>query len=264
MTTNPLNLLVPTFERRHVVALLRHFSDMTEEFQKGDWEGAIAKSGKFLEAVLKALHVRTGGTPPTGKHFKVDTIINALAATSPGSIDDSIRLTIPRACRFIYDVASNRGGRHDPDEIDPNEMDAQAVVTQASWVLAEMIRHAQRGAATMGEAKESVESLMRRKYPLIEKIDGHTFFHGHNASGTDVAMVILLDSYPRRVAPDDLVAQLESNKFSPNNARMAVGRIDRYVHRDKDGMLVLLAPGLAKAEQIVQGAMEKAKQYGTA
>lgn len=260
MTTDPLNLLVPTFERRHVVALLRHFSDMTEEFQKGDWESAVAKSGKFTEAVLKALYVRTGGTPPTGKHFKVDTIINALAATSSSFVDESIRLTIPRACRFIYHVASNRGGRHDPDEIDPNEMDAQAVVAQASWVLAEMIRHAQHGTGTMEEAKRAVESLMRRRYPLIEKIDGRTYFHGHKASATDVAMVILLDAYPRRVAADELLAQVTSNKFKPNNAKMAVSRIGRYVDRDKDGKLVLLAPGLVEAEEIVREAMKRGRR----
>jgi hypothetical protein len=260
MTTDPLSLLLPTFERRHVAALLRHFSDMTEEFQKGDWEGAIAKSGKFLEAVLKALYVRTGHTPPTGKHFKVDAIITSLAGTPAASADDTIRLTIPRACRFMYDVASNRGGRHDPDEIDPNEMDAHAVVTQASWVLAEMIRHAQHGAATMEEAKATVESLMRRKYPLIEKIDGRTYFHGHKASGTDVALVILFDCYPKRIAADDLVTQVKSNKFSLHNARVAVTRIDRYVDRDKGGKLMLLAPGLVKAEAILRGAVEKAKR----
>lgn len=257
--TDPQKLLVAAFKREHVAALLRHFAGMTEEFEKGDWEDATAKGGKFVEAVLKALFVRTGKTPPKGKDFKVDAIIIALAATPLGSVDNSIRLTIPRACRFIYEVASNRGGRHDPDEIDPNEMDAQAVVSQGSWILAEMIRYAQRGARTMEEAKRAVESVMRRRYPLIEKIDGRTYFHGRKASGTDVAMVILLDTYPRRVAADDLVAQLTSNKFSLNNAKMAVSRIDRYVDRDKEGKLMLLAPGLVKAEAILREAMLKAK-----
>src|SRR5712664_337463 len=151
------------------MALLRHFSGVTEDFQAGNWEDSIAKGGKFIEAALKALYVRTGNTPAKGKLFKVDSVINALAGTAAGSIDDTIRLTIPRACRFVYDVASNRGGRHDPDEIDPNEMDAYAVVTQASWILAEMIRHAQHGKADMHDAQEAVHALMRRRYPLIEE-----------------------------------------------------------------------------------------------
>lgn len=249
-------LLTPVFRKAHVVALLRHFAGMTDDYQKGEWEDCIAKGGKFIEAVLKALYVRTGNTPATGKGFKVDTVINALAGTPAGSVDDTIRLTIPRACRFVYDVASNRGGRHDPDEIDPNEMDAQVVQTQCSWILAEMIRHAQHGAG-MDEARSAVEALMRRRFQLIEKIDGQTYFHGHRASATDVALAILFDEYPRRLAIDDLVGQLQSNKFSLQNAKQAVVRIDRFVHRDSAGKLTLLGPGLRRAEEIISVAARR-------
>jgi hypothetical protein len=65
-------------------------------------------------------------------------------------------------CTFIYDIASNRGGRHDPGEVDPNEMDAAAVVANMSWVVAELIRYAQKGAVNLAEAKQLVESSPRR------------------------------------------------------------------------------------------------------
>jgi hypothetical protein len=133
-------------------------------------------------------------------------------------------------------------------------MDASAVVSQCSWILAEMIRHAQHGASGMPEAQDAVSALMRRRYPLLEEIDGHTYFHASKPSGTDVALVILLKVYPARLSPAELFAQLRSNKFSESNARMAISRIERYVHRDAAGKLVLLAPGVEKAEQILQSA----------
>lgn len=256
MTLHAQSLLVPVFAAKHATAAVKHFEGLSEAFLKGDWEDAIAKSGKFVEASLKALHIRGTGIPPaSGKKFKVEDVIKALANTPAGSVDDTIRLTIPRACRFIYEVASNRGGRHDPDEINPNEMDANAVITQCSWVLAEMIRHAQHGGAGMAEAKDAVDSLMRRRYPLIEEIDGQTYFHGRDPSAVDVALVILLKAYPRRLTTASLVKQLCSNKFSESNARMAVTRIDRFVHRDDDGLLVLLQPGLRKAEELMRESM---------
>ena len=43
---------------------------MTDNYQKGRWEDCIAKSGKFTEAVLKTLYVRTGNTPGKGKRFE--------------------------------------------------------------------------------------------------------------------------------------------------------------------------------------------------
>jgi len=250
-------LLTPVFPAVHVDALLRHFAGMTEDFQKGDWEDSIAKAGKFVEAVLKALSVRCGDLPAKGKHFKVDKVINDLAQKPPGSVDDVIRLTIPRACRFVYDVASNRGGRHDPDEIDPNELDATAVVNQCSWIVGEMIRHAQHGKASTREAKDAVEGLVRRRYPLLEDIDGHTYFHADKPSAPEVALVILARAYPRRMGLSELIAQLRSNKFEDKNARTAIGRINRYVHEDADGKLVLLGPGLKKAEEIMQAAALK-------
>lgn len=254
MSASTHELLVPTFATRHVIAALRHFEGMAEDFQKGEWEDAIAKAGKFIEAAIKALYVRATGNPPAkGKHFKVDAVINALGALS-APVDDSIRLTIPRACRFVYEVSSNRGGRHDPDEVDPNEMDANAVVTQCSWILAEMIRHAQHGSAGMEEAKQAVDAVMRRRYPLIEEIDGHTYFHGRDPSAVDVALVILLKNYPRRLSPESLIAQLRSNKFTQDNSKKAISRIDRYIHHDASGNLLLLQPGLLKAEELMREA----------
>lgn len=255
MTSEARHLLVPVFVAKHVNASLKHFEGLSESFLKGEWEDAIAKAGKFVEAALKGLYIRgTGNSPASGKHFKVEAVITALANITGGTVDDSIRLTIPRACRFIYEVASNRGGRHDPDEIDPNAMDASAVMTQCSWVLAEMIRHAQRGSASMQDAQNAVESLMKRRYQLVEEIDGHTYFHGSNPSAVDVALVILLKAYPRRISLANLVAQLRSNKFSDSNARMAVTRINRLLHRDDDGNLMLLQPGLRQAEELLSSA----------
>src|SRR5260370_17808692 len=87
------------------------------------------------------------------------------------ALTDSLRLTIARACRFVYEIASNRGARHDADEIEANEMDAKAVLALCSWILAEMVSYSQRGTG-LDEAKQAVDGLMRRKYPFMEEIDG--------------------------------------------------------------------------------------------
>src|SRR2546427_13188764 len=115
-------LLKPVFADTHVAALLKHHQAMVEKFQQGAWEECIVKAGKFVEAVLKALWVHTGNALGPDREFKVDKVINQLPNFA--TLVDSIRLTIPRACRFVYDVASNRGARHDPNEVDPNAMDA--------------------------------------------------------------------------------------------------------------------------------------------
>lgn len=244
--------LTLAFRKTHVDAFLRHFSGMVQDFQKGEWEDAIAKAGKFVEAVLKALFVHVGKTPPRGRSFKADVVINGLGQLAQGSYDDSIRLTIPRACRFVYDIASNRGGRHDPDEVDPNEMDASVVIVNCSWILAEMIRFATKGTVDLIRAKNLVDSLMERKYPLIEEVEGRMYFHLQKKSARDVALLALARRYPRRIPRQELIDTVKRNGFKESNARMAVQRIARFADNDGQDRLRLLAPGLREAEQITK------------
>src|SRR5439155_2259384 len=244
-------LLTPKFPKKHIVAALNHFSEMTSKFQAGEWEQCIAKGGKFVEATLKALWTHAGQTVPSGKHFKADTIITGLPNLPAGSVDDTVRLTIPRACRFVYDIASNRGGRHDPDEVNPNEMDASAVVPTCSWILAEMIRFAQKGVVDMTQAQEIVASLSARRYPLIEEVDGRVYFHHKNKSALDVALMALAYQHPKTMSQVDLVAAIRRHGFKANNAEVAAARANRYTDDDGKGNLRLLSTGIKKAEEFM-------------
>lgn len=245
-------LLTPKFPKKHVSAALEHFSGVVDKYQSGDWEPCIAKSGKFVEAILKALYVLVGQNPPSGRQFKADQIINQLGQLAAGSFDETIRLTIPRACRFVYDIASNRGARHDPDEVDPNEMDANVVVPNCGWILAELVRYSQKGIINLKQAREIVDSLTVRKYPLIEEVDGRVYFHHSNMHAPDVALLALSYRYPKRIAEKDLVTIIQRHGFKKPNAQMAVRNIMKLVDDDGQGQLRLLVPGLKKAEEIMK------------
>lgn len=204
------------------------------DFGQGDWEDSIAKMGKVVEAMLKAVATHCHVTFPTGRKFRADTVINLLGALAPGSHDDSLRLLIPRACRVIYDIASNRGARHDPDEVDSNSMDANVVVPIASWILAEAVRYAQKG-VDPSEAKELVESLVERKFPAVKDVDGRIYVHAKNKSAADVGLVVLARQHPQRIARGDLVEAIRRNGFTLNNASVAVTRLARLTDDDGTG-----------------------------
>jgi len=247
-------MLQAAFPVKHVRAALKHFQAMTTEFQQGAWEETIAKGGKFVEAALKALYVHAGKTLPAAREFKAGKMMDDLERLPAGSLDDAIRLTIPRSCRFTYDVASNRGARHDPGEVDPNEMDARAVVAATSWTLAEMVRYAQKGALDHSAVRELVDGLTQRRYPLIEDVDGRVYFHVPRASARDVALLSLWHKHPGRIAPEDLVTAVIRHGFKKSNAVMGVHRLGRLVDRDDRGRLRLLQPGMRAAEQLIASA----------
>jgi hypothetical protein len=244
------------FPAKHVSALLKHFSRAVDDFRSSDWEECTGKAGKFVEATLKTLADVAQITVPAGRAFKVDAVVNLLRQTQAGTVDDAIRLGIPRCCTFVYDIASNRGGRHDPTEVNPNEMDAAAVAANMSWVVAELIRYAQKGAVNLAEAKQLVESLTERKYPFLEDVDGRFYLHKKGKSAPDVALVALARSHPARISTTDLIATMRRNGFTDANARKAMRRIARLVDDDGHGRLRLLAPGRQKADQIMKSAAE--------
>lgn len=250
MTLN--DLLKPTFAAKHVGSAARHFDRMVEDFQKRDWEDSSAKGGKLIEAVVKALWVYVGETVPVGRGFSVGSMIDKLQNKPIASAPERIRVTIPRACRFAYELASNRGARHDPDEIDANEMDARTVLSVCCWILADMVSFSQKG-LDLAEAKSIVEGLMKRRFPFREQIQGRVYVD--IAKGAkEVALLVLWTIYPRRMDRGELEASVVRHDYSEKNAKVAVSRLVRYVDDDGRGNLRLRNSGVKKAEELISRA----------
>ena len=227
--------LLKMFPRKHVGALLQHFSESVGAFESSKWESCILKAGKFVEAVVKALSEHAALTLPNSRQFKVSKFVDQLRQLDATKFDDSIRLLIPRNCVFVYDIASNRGSRHDSDEIDPNKMDAIAVAQNISWILAEMIRLSHKGALKPDDAADVVDGLMEKRYPHIEEIDGRLYVNRDGLSAKDIALLLLERRYPSRFNRDDLINSLVRNNIKKGNAQVAVSRIIKYT--DYDWML---------------------------
>jgi hypothetical protein len=152
-------------------------------------------------------------------------------------------------------IASNRGARHDVDEIDANEMDASTVVSLCSWILSEMAPFSQKG-LDLAEAQKIVEGLMRRKFPLSEEIDGRIYTQiGHSAP--EVAIGILFEIYPKRMAKDEFVKTLKRHEFSDNNANVALVRIKKYVDIDEQGRIQLRNTGVQRVDELISAASQK-------
>lgn len=245
------NLLKARFPLTHVDAIIDHYQTMIDAFQNSEWEGSIVRAGKLVESSLKALWVLVGRPVPRARDFKVDVIIRELERVPAADADDSIRLTIPRAGRFVYDIASNRGARHDPDEIDPNVMDAAAAVSTCAWIVAEMLRYSQKGSLDPSSARELVYSLARRKFQIIEDVDGRVYFHMKGLSARTVGLLTLWRVHPGRISRDQLVAAVVRHRFSEANARTGISRLQTVVDSDSAGNMRLLLPGVAEAEELL-------------
>ena len=245
-------MLRDQFDAKHVLATIGHFQNAVSDYRIGNWEDAIAKMGKMVEAALKALCRHASVPVGSGKDFKVDAAINGLGGLAKAAYHESVRLTMPRALRFAYDIASNRGGRHDADEVDPNDMDATALMSVGSWVLAEMVRYSQKGSIRTDEALQMVTALTERRSPVVERVDGRVYFHIGRKSARQVAVLALWQQHPTRMSRDEIIATVTRNGFNRKDALTALSRIAGVVDDDGAGRLRLLGPGLQEAETLVR------------
>jgi HEPN domain-containing protein len=241
------SLLRDAFVAKHVDRAVRHFQDSVEDFELNRWDDASTKGGKFIEAVLKALWVYAGEVVPPARQFKAGTLMNQLESKT--AVPDVIRLTIPRACRFAYEIASNRGARHDPDEIEANEMDARTVLAVCAWILSEMVRFSQKG-NDLELAKSVVDGLMKRRYPFAESIEDRVYADV-GRSATDVALIVLYYIYPKRMTRGALIETLVRHPFKRTNANMAFQRIRQFIDDDGAGSIRLRNSGLRKVEEML-------------
>jgi len=243
--------LLKVFNSKYVVSLLNHFDESIRKFENVDWEACIQKAGKFVEAVIKALANYCQIPIPQGRDFKVGKLVEELRKADQSKYDDTIRLLIPRICVFMYDISSNRGARHDPDEIDSNKMDAVVVVQNISWILAEMIRFSQKGSIAPDQAIGLVEELMEKKYPIFEEIDGRLYVNKEGLSALETAMLLLNFRYPNRVRKQYLTDMLMRHNFTRKNSKMAISRVIKFVDDDAEGNIKLRGIGRVKADSIL-------------
>lgn len=239
------------FEAKYADAAVKHFAEMMTDFQQRDWKNANTNAGRFVEAVLKALWHEAGEVVPKGRAFKAGVILDTIDKKL--ALQDSLRLTVPRACRWVYEIASNRGARHDADEVEANEMDATGVQALCSWILAELVSYSQKG-LDLAAAKTVVDGVIKRRYPFIEEIDGRVYVD-IAGSARDAAILILWHIYPLRMDEESLRQQLVRHRYSKPNAGMAVARMQGIVDNDH-GALKLRSIGIQEAEKIIEQARQ--------
>ncbi|MFH1066527.1 MAG: hypothetical protein V1746_01295 [bacterium] len=243
-------LLVQKFAVQHINACLKHFESVTDKYVIGEWDVVALKAGKFVEAVTKALMIYCGKNPSTkARDFKASEQLRQLAQIpKENNIPDEIRIVIPKACIFIYEIVNNRGGRHDAIDIDANSMDATAIMPLISWIVAEMVRFCSSNNDT-SFAMRLIEELTTRKYPFFEEIDGRSYVNIDNLSAPDYALLLLYHKYPKRINRQELINLVIKNGATKNAASVAVSRL-KCVDDDND-KLKLRGIGRTKAEALL-------------
>ena len=80
-------------------------------------------------------------------------------------VPHSFQITIPRMLPALYDVRNNRNVGHVGGDVDPNHMDAVAVLSMSNWIMGELVRvfHS----LTTAQAQQLVDALVEVRLPAV-------------------------------------------------------------------------------------------------
>jgi hypothetical protein len=233
--------------------LLAAFNNIVKNYREHRWEPAELNGGKLCEAVYTIVKgwLEGGNYPPRSKkpgnfgptlwemERKYQTVPNSSSA----------RVLVPRMMLGLLDIRNNRNVGHTGGDVDPNHMDATAVLYTAKWLVAELVRLLH--TLSTDEATAIVEALTEREVPMV-------WVHGdkkrvlHTGLSWKQQTLLLLLTETDDVAEADLVRWLE-HKSDAVYRRDVLNPMHkaRLLEYDKQERTVrLLPPGVVVAEGI--------------
>ena len=193
--------------------LIKAYNEIVSNYSEHRWEPSELNGGKFCEAVYSIVAGTLSGNFPSrpSKPRNMVDACDALEGTpaNAGRIGDrSLRILIPRALPVLYEIRNNRGVGHVGGDVDPNLLDATAVLSMASWILAELVRVFHNVSTT--EAQEIVDALIERKTPLIWVLEAQNVKRVLDPEmKTREQTLVLLHQAPAWVKDSDLAAWVE-------------------------------------------------------
>lgn len=231
--------------------MLNAFGDIVKNFSERRWEPASLNGGKLCEAAYTIIRGLADGQYPTRSHKPRNMVDACKTMERENSQPRSVRVQIPRMIVALYEIRNNRGVGHAGGDVDPNEMDATAVVYMSKWLMAELIRVLH--ALTTTEASEIIETVIKRQVPVVWTSGNKKRVLRTGLSWKKNTLLLLL-SETGEVAEADLFAWTEHRSLSAlRRDILRPGHRERLWEYDESLRTVrLLAPGIDEAEALLR------------
>jgi len=193
--------------------LIKVFNEILRNYREGRWEPSGLSGGKLCEVIYTIIKGHVDGSFPSRvrKPRNMLQACQALEQLPSASFPRSVRIQIPRILIALYEIRNNRGVGHTGGDVDPNHMDATAVLYMSKWLVGELIRIFHK--TDTQAASSAVEVVVDRVIPIIWKVGGKYRVLDTGLTMKEKTLLILYqDSAP--VDEGDLVEWVEHSNPS--------------------------------------------------
>ncbi|MDP8228465.1 MAG: hypothetical protein P9M15_03335 [Candidatus Electryoneaceae bacterium] len=236
-----LNKVFPPIPEKLRETLLEEYNSLIQSYMEGRWGEAELSGGKFCEIVYTILEGYSSGvyndTPQKPRNF-VDACRRLENDTNNPR---SFQILIPRMLPAIYEIRNNRGVGHVGGDVNPNHMDATAIVSLTSWIMAELVRVYYE--CSTNEAQGIVDSIVERRIPLVWQSGEMKRVLNTNLSIKDNILVLIASCF-NGASIDDLIYWIEPKDPAYLRKVLRSLHAKRYVEfSQKTQTAVILPPG---------------------
>lgn len=230
--------------------LLECYTDIMSSYVERRWRSSELDGGRICEIVFSIVEGTLKGAYPA-KAYKPNNMFQSCISLEKkyppdsGRVGDrSLRIMIPRLLPVLYEVRNNRNVGHVGGDVAPDHMDAEAVQSMASWLMAELVRIFH-GVSTQ-EAEETVDALVERKTPLIWQVGDSKRVLDHEMPARDQTLVLLHHS-TGWVSDDQLVKWVEYSNPGAFRSKVLQQLHDRrLIEYERDKRRARISPTGAK------------------
>lgn len=234
--------------------LLSAFNEIVKNYREHRWEPSELNGGKLCKTVYTICKgwLEGGNYPARAeKPRRFPETCWAMMNTYQHVPDSrSARILIPRMMVGLYDIRNNRGVGHAGADVDPNHMDATAVLYTSKWLMAELVRLVHK--LTTEEANVIADGLIEREVAWVWTHGDKKRVLRKGLTWKQQTLVLLLTE-AGQVAEADVFRWLEHPRMA--NLRQQVLNplhTERQIEYDKERRTVrLLPPGVTAAEALV-------------
>ena len=166
MNKNALNILKSEYPDELANKLMDAYNNAIREYKKRNWKYFGNEMGRFVEVAIRMIELKTEGKYTNLKDKLAILNENRLKQFEQSQITKSIsfRILIPRQLFAMYTIRNKRGMIH-INEVDPNYMDATALLNISKWILAEFVRNSKN--IDYDDAVKIIEELIVKENMVI-------------------------------------------------------------------------------------------------
>lgn len=233
--------------------LLNAFNEIVTNYREHRWEPSELNGGKLCEAAYTVIvGLLDGGTYPARakKPNRFPDACLALESKYQHVPDSrSPRILIPRMMLGLYDIRNNRGVGHAGSDVNPNQMDATAVLYLSKWLLAEIVRLLH--AVPTEDAAAVVEALMEREVPWVWTHEAKKRVLRTGLTWKDQTLVLLLTENGE-VPEASLIGWLQHPSVRDYRKVLRPMHKARLLEYDEVARTIrMLPPGVVMAEALI-------------